>query len=148
MVESHEGKPCRLFDQAIYTYLISCRVESNFRIGLLNQASQSDSSSRVQLLNLIRHFSKKIPTRLDPTRSVYCSQQDRSRFSLKESFSASRKRSFRAAEEKKVMSEVDVTINSESRIQNSRLSLDEWENYIIKCVCEFEDDDGDTVFCD
>ncbi len=65
MVESHEGEPCRLFDQAIYTYLISCRVGSGFRVGLSSQASQLDPSSRVQLLNPTRHFSKKIPTRPD-----------------------------------------------------------------------------------
>lgn len=87
-----------------------------------------------------------IPTSL--RKASACSQQDRPRFSLKESSSASRKRSFRAAEEDEVMSEVDVAINPASRIQNPRLSLDEWENYIIKCVCGFEDDDGDTVFCD
>ncbi len=70
MVGSHEGEPCRLFDQAIYTYLISCRVGSGFRVGLSGQASQPDPSARVQLLNPTRHFSKKIPTRPDPTRSV------------------------------------------------------------------------------
>ncbi len=42
MVGSHEGEPCRLFDQAIYTYLISCRVGSGFRVGLSGQASQPD----------------------------------------------------------------------------------------------------------
>jgi len=30
MVESHEEKSCKLFDQAIYIYLISCQVESNY----------------------------------------------------------------------------------------------------------------------
>ncbi len=65
MVGSHEGEPCRLFDQAIYTYLISCRVGSSCRVGLSSQASQPDPSSRVQLLNPTRHFSKKIPTRPD-----------------------------------------------------------------------------------
>ncbi len=63
MIGSHEEEPCRLFDQAIYTYLISCRVGSGFRVGLSDQASQPDPSSRVQLLNSTRHFSKKIPTR-------------------------------------------------------------------------------------
>ncbi len=85
MVESHEEKPCRLFDQAIYIYLISCRVESNFRIELSSQASQLDPSARIQLLNSTRHFFKKISIQLDtfrveysirtrildPTRSVY-----------------------------------------------------------------------------
>ncbi len=65
MVGSHEGKPCRLFNQAIYTYLISCRVGSSFRVELSSQASQPDSSARVQLLNPTRHFFKKISTRLD-----------------------------------------------------------------------------------
>ncbi len=65
MIGSHEEKPCRLFDQAIYTYLISCRVGSGFRVELSGQASQPDSSSRVQLLNLTRHFFKKISTRLE-----------------------------------------------------------------------------------
>ena len=71
MVGSHEEESCRLFDQAIYTYLISCRIGSGFRIELSSQASQSDPSARVQLLNSTRHFSKKIPIRPDPTRSVY-----------------------------------------------------------------------------
>ena len=84
MKRNHEGCS-RLFDQAIYTYLISCRVGSGFRVELSDQASQSDSSTRIQLLNPIRHFSKKIPIRpdtfrveystrtrvLDPTRSIY-----------------------------------------------------------------------------
>lgn len=48
-------------------------------------------------------------------------QQDRHRFLLKEPSSASRKRSFDAAEE------VDV---------------------IIKCICGFEEDDGNTMYCD
>ncbi len=62
LVESHEEESCRLFDQAIYTYLISCRIESSFRVELSDQASQPDPSSRVQLLNPTRHFFKKIPT--------------------------------------------------------------------------------------
>ena len=65
MVGSHEGESCRLFDQAIYTYLISCRVGSGFRVGLSGQASQPDPSAWVQLLNPTRHFSKKNPTRPD-----------------------------------------------------------------------------------
>ncbi len=68
MVESHEGKSCRLFDQAIYTYLISCRVESSFRVELSNQASQPDSSAWIQLLNSTRHFFKKISTRRDQSK--------------------------------------------------------------------------------
>jgi len=65
MIESHEEKSCKLFNQAIYIYLISCRVKSSFRVELLNQASQFDLSSRVQLLNSTQHFFKKISTRLD-----------------------------------------------------------------------------------
>jgi len=45
MVESHKEESCRSFDQAIYTYLISCRVESSFRVELSNQASQFDLST-------------------------------------------------------------------------------------------------------
>ena len=76
-------------------------------------------------------------------------QQDRPRFLLKESSSASRKRSFHAAGEDKVMSEVDVAINPASEIQNPRPRLDEdQEDYIINCICGFADDDGSTVLCD
>ena len=78
MIESHEGESCRLFDQAIYIYLISCRIKSGFRVGLLNQASQLDSSARIQLLNLIRHFFKKIPIRLDTFRVEYSTRRDQS----------------------------------------------------------------------
>ncbi len=78
MVESHEGEPCRLFDQAIYTYLISCRVGSGFRVGLSGQASQPDPSARVQLLNPTRHFSKKIPTRPDTFRVGYPTRRGQS----------------------------------------------------------------------
>ncbi len=45
MIESHEEKSCKLFDQAIYIYLIFCRVELSFRIELSNQASQLNLSS-------------------------------------------------------------------------------------------------------
>ncbi len=62
MVESHEGKSCRLFNQAIYIYLISCWVKSSFRVELLSQASQLNLSSWVQLLNSTQHFFKKIST--------------------------------------------------------------------------------------
>ncbi len=71
MVESHEGKSCKLFDQAIYIYLISCRIELNFQVELSNQASQFDLSSQIQLLNSIQHFFKKIPIRLDTFRVEY-----------------------------------------------------------------------------
>ncbi len=32
MIESHEEKSCKLFNQAIYIYLISCWIESSFQI--------------------------------------------------------------------------------------------------------------------
>ena len=65
MIESHEEKSCRLFNQAIYIYLISCWIESSFRVKLLSQASQLNSSAWIQLLNSTQHFFKKISTRLD-----------------------------------------------------------------------------------
>ncbi len=45
MIESHEEKSCRLFNQAIYIYLISCRVKLSFQVELLNQVSQLDLSA-------------------------------------------------------------------------------------------------------
>ncbi len=71
MIESHEEKSCRLFDQAIYIYLISCRVKSSFQIELSSQASQLNSSAWVQLLNSTRHFFKKIPTQLNTFQVEY-----------------------------------------------------------------------------
>jgi len=62
MIESHEEKSCRLFNQAIYIYLISCWVKSSFWFELLNQASQLNSSAWIQLLNSIQHFFKKNST--------------------------------------------------------------------------------------
>ncbi len=59
----------RLFDQAIYIYLISCWVKSSCRVELSSQAFQLDSSSWVQLLNFTRHFFKKISTQLDAIRN-------------------------------------------------------------------------------
>jgi len=78
MVESHEEKSRRLFDQAIYIYLISCRVESSFRVELSDQASQLDSSAWIQLLNSTQHFSKKIPIWLDTFRVEYSTRRDQS----------------------------------------------------------------------
>ena len=78
MIESHEEKLCRLFDQAIYIYLISCRVESSFRIELSSQASQLNSSAQIQLLNSIQHFFKKISIRLDTFRVEYSTRRDQS----------------------------------------------------------------------
>jgi len=71
MIGSHEEEPCRLFDQAIYTYLISCRVGSGFRVGLSGQAFQPDPSSRIQLLNPTRHFSQKISNPTRRGQSIY-----------------------------------------------------------------------------
>ena len=70
----------RLFDQAIYIYLISCRVESSCQVELSSQASQLDSSSWIQLLNLTQHFFKKISTWLDTFRVEYSTWRDQSTF--------------------------------------------------------------------
>ncbi len=78
MVESHEEKSCRLFDQAIYIYLISCRVESSFWVELSDQASQLDSSAWIQLLNSTQHFFKKISIRPDTFRVEYSTRRDQS----------------------------------------------------------------------
>ncbi len=51
MIESHEEKLCKLFNQTIYIYLISCWVKLSFRVKLSSQASQLDLSCWVQLLN-------------------------------------------------------------------------------------------------
>ncbi len=36
IIESHEEKLCKLFNQAIYIYLISCWIKSSFQIKLLS----------------------------------------------------------------------------------------------------------------
>ena len=59
MIESHEEKLYKLFNQAIYIYLISCWIESSFWVELLNQASQLNLSSWIQLLNSTQHFFQK-----------------------------------------------------------------------------------------
>ncbi len=51
MIESHEEKLCKLFNQVIYIYLISCWIKLSFQVKLLNQASQLNLSSQIQLLN-------------------------------------------------------------------------------------------------
>ena len=71
MIESHEEKSCKLFDQAIYIYLISCLVELSFQIELSNQAFQFDLSSWIQLLNSIQHFFKKISIQFDTFQIEY-----------------------------------------------------------------------------
>ncbi len=68
----------RLFDQVIYIYLISCWIKLNCRVELSSQASQLDSSSRVQLLNSTQHFFKKISTRLDTFQVEYSTWCDQS----------------------------------------------------------------------
>ncbi len=70
----------RLFDQAIYIYLISCWVESSCQVELSSQASQLDSSSWIQLLNLTQHFFKKISTWLNTFRVEYSTWRDQSTF--------------------------------------------------------------------
>ncbi len=69
MTRKHDRKSWReswrLFNQAIYIYLISCWVELSFQIKLSSQAFQLDSSAWIQLLNLTWHFFKKISTQLD-----------------------------------------------------------------------------------
>ncbi len=71
MVGSHEGEPCRLFDQAIYTYLISCRVGSGFRVGLSGPTSQPDPTLFQKNSNPTRRgqsMQKEIAmTRLNPS---------------------------------------------------------------------------------
>ena len=45
MIESHEEESCRLFNQVIYIYLISCWIELSFQVKLLSQAFQLNLSS-------------------------------------------------------------------------------------------------------
>ena len=76
-------------------------------------------------------------------------QQDKPRFLLKESSSISRKRSFSTAKEDEVTSEVDKATNSAFENKKSRPSLDhEQQDYLIKCICGYGDDDANTVYCD
>lgn len=76
-------------------------------------------------------------------------QQDRPRFLLKETSSDSRKRSYLAAEEDTVISEVSMAINPAPDSHKARPLMDEHqEEYIIKCICGLEADDGNTILCD
>ncbi len=68
----------RLFNQAIYIYLISCRVKLNCQIELLSQAFQLNLSSWIQLLNSTRHFFKKISTQLNTFQVEYLTWRDQS----------------------------------------------------------------------
>ncbi len=72
----------KLFDQAIYIYLISCRVKSSCWVELLSQASQLDSSSQVQLLNSTQHFFKKISIQLNTFWVEYLTWCNQSRFCI------------------------------------------------------------------
>ncbi len=56
LIESHEEKSCRLFDQAIYLYLISCRVKSSFRVKLSSRVVESSFSTRLKFLNSTSQF--------------------------------------------------------------------------------------------
>ncbi len=82
MTRKHDRKlwreSWRLFDQAIYIYLISCWIELSFQIELLSQAFQLDSIFWVQLLNSIQHFFKKISTQLDTFWVEYSTWRDQS----------------------------------------------------------------------
>ena len=78
MIESHEEKLCRLFNQVIYIYLIFCQVELSFQVELSNQASQLNSSSWIQLLNLTQHFFKKNSTQLNTFWVKYSTQCNQS----------------------------------------------------------------------
>ncbi len=75
MTEKHGRKSWRkswrLFNQAIYIYLISCRVELSFWFELSSQASQLDLSAQIQLLNLTQHFFKKISTQFNTFQVEY-----------------------------------------------------------------------------
>ncbi len=64
-------KSWRLFNQAIYIYLISCWIKSSFWVELSSQASQLDSSAWVQLLNLIQHFFKNLSIQLNTFQVEY-----------------------------------------------------------------------------
>ncbi len=84
MIESHEEKSCKLFNQAIYIYLISCWIESSFRVELSNQASQLNSSTWVQLLNSTQHFFKKISIQLDTFWVKYSTWRDQFKVNLQQ----------------------------------------------------------------
>ena len=71
-------------------------------------------------------------------------QQDKPRFLLKESSSISRKRPFDVAEDDEVLSEVGKATNSASENKEPRPLLDD----LIKCICGYGDEDGNTVYCD
>ncbi len=69
MTEKHGRKSWRkswrLFNQTIYIYLISCRIELSFQVKLSSQASQLNLSSQIQLLNSTWYFFKKISIQLN-----------------------------------------------------------------------------------
>ncbi len=80
MIESHEENSWRLFNQAIYTCLISCRVKSSFWVELSSSAFQLDASSWVQLFNSTRLEFKNLLTQLDTFRIEYSTWRSQSMF--------------------------------------------------------------------
>lgn len=88
-----------------------------------------------------------IPTSLRKTPAHL--QQDRPRFLLKETSSDSRKRSYLAAEEDTVISEVSMAINPAPDSHNARPLINKHQGgYILKCICGLEGDVANTIFCD
>ena len=82
---------------------------------------------------------KAIPTSL---RKTYTPKQEKSRFSLGEPPSTRRKSSFHAAEEDKIVSEVDAARDSADSVQNLMPSP-------TKCICGFSDEGiGYLINCD
>lgn len=82
---------------------------------------------------------KAIPTSL---RKTYTPKQEKSRFSLGEPPSKRRKSSFHAAEEDKIVSEVDAALDPADSVQDLKPST-------TKCICGFSDEGiGYLINCD
>lgn len=82
---------------------------------------------------------KAIPTSL---RKTYTPKQEKSRFSLGEPPSTRRKSSFHAAEENKIVSEVDAALGPADSVQDLKPST-------TKCICGFSDEGmGLLINCD
>lgn len=82
---------------------------------------------------------KDIPTSL---RKTYTPKQEKSRFSLEEPPSKRRKSSFYAAEEDKIVSEVDAALDPADSVQDLKPST-------TKCICGFSDEGiGYLINCD
>ena len=63
--------------------------------------------------------------------------------------SASSKKTFQAVQNDKTSSEIDVGTEAVPSIEHRRPSTEEdKEEYRIKCICGFDQDDGNTVFCE